>query len=165
MIDNSIILTNILQEIFGKDSVENWIDTGSHNFIFLCGVDSFGYVKEIFRILPRNSSELSFSQADIKEITQYMLDKKVRFSIIYENEFNENEDSLRALISQELLEFFRKRNRLLVNVGFPGYLTNRIKKKKLKGADVGGAESLHTLYGKHRGAVSTGGQERCVHTY
>lgn len=137
MIDNSIILTDILQEIFGKDSVENWIDTGTHKCIFLCDVDSFGYVKELFRFLPRDSSKQSFSQANIKEIMQHMIDKRVRFSFIYENEFNENEDSLRVLISQELLEYFRKGTWHIVNVGFPGYLTNRIKKRRLKGADMG----------------------------
>jgi len=129
MIDNSIILADILQEIYGKDTVESWIDTGSHNCIFLCDIDSFGYVKEIFRVLPRNGSKQVFNQADISEIMLHIANKKIKFSIIYENENNEIEDSVRALISQELLSFFRKGNRHLVNVAFPGYL-NKLKKRK-----------------------------------
>ena len=120
MKENSILMLNAMCSCYGKDSVFYMLDSLSYHGLFVCEIDSNGFVVDIPWYKSKKSS---FRKRDLVRIKKYLNDHHISFSVIYENDLGENEESLKKLIRKELKRYFRQHKTKPITVGFPGYLT------------------------------------------
>lgn len=119
--DNSTIMFNALCNCYGKDSVIYWLDSLSYYGVFICEINSNGFVVDIPKYW---SKKLSFNKDDLEKIKKSLQRQNTRFSIVYENEFGDIEDSLKIRKKKEIKRYFRHHLTHTVTVGFPGKLSS-----------------------------------------
>lgn len=117
---NSKILLKALVDCYGKDRVIFWLDSLSYHGVFSVDIDSEGIVVNINRYFSRNSS---FGKDDLNKMREYLQKHKIKFNVVYANEFGQNEDSLRLHTRKELKQYFKKHKTKGIAVGFPGPLS------------------------------------------
>ena len=71
---NFAIISKAIIEKFGKDSVKHLLNNKT-NISFVCGVDSFGYIKKIERIWSKQEVSDKF----IVSIENYLISNKIPF--------------------------------------------------------------------------------------
>ena len=120
MKENSIIMLNAMCSCYGKDSVFYMLDSLSYHGLFVCEIDSNGFVVDIPWYKSKKSS---FRKRDLVRIKKYLNDHHISFSVIYENDLGENEESFKIRIRKDLKRYFRQHKTIPITVGFPGLLT------------------------------------------
>ncbi len=120
MKDNSAIILNAMCKCFGKDRVFYMLDSLSCHGLFVCEIDSNGFVVDIPEYRSKNSS---FCKKDLVRLKEYINSHHLAFSFIYENDIGENEESFRERIRKELKLYFSNHKTIRITVGFPGYLS------------------------------------------
>lgn len=117
---NSKILLKALAGCYGKDRIIFWLDSLSYHGVFSVDLDSEGNFVNIKGYFSRNSS---FGKDDLNKMREYLQKHKIKFNVVYANEFGKNEDSLRLHIRKELKQYFKKHKTKGIAVGFPGPLS------------------------------------------
>ena len=120
MKENSIIMLNAMCNCFGKERVFYMLDSLSCHGLFVCEIDSNGFVVDIPWYKSKKSS---FRKKDLVRIKNYLNNHHISFSVVYENDLGENEESLKKLIRKDLKRYFRQHKTRPITVGFPGLLT------------------------------------------
>ena len=120
MKDNSVIMLNAMCNCFGKERVFYMLDSLSCRGLFVCEIDSNGFVVDIPQY---GSKKSSFRKKDLARIKNYLINHHISFSVIYENDLGENEDSFKIRIRKDLKRYFRQHKTKPITVGFPGLLT------------------------------------------
>lgn len=120
MNENSITMLNAICDSYGKDSALYLLDSLSYYGVFICDVDSNGFIVNIANYLSRKSS---FSKEDLLRIKKYLQDNRIRFPVIYENDLGEDETLFKKRIRKDLKQHFKLHNTKVITMGFPGYLS------------------------------------------
>ena len=59
----------------------------------------------------------------LRNFRKYLINHHISFSVIYENDLGENEESFKKRIRKDLKRYFRQHKTKPITVGFPGLLT------------------------------------------
>lgn len=122
--NNSIKLLEVMYEFYNKDSLASWIDSNKPHCVFIIQIDSLGHVTDI--PIVRGSKMIKKKS----KLIRLMKEKGTKFSIVYVNEFGEDEKVLREKLYPEVLHSFQNEGKHSISVGFPGYIHYKIEKMK-----------------------------------
>lgn len=117
---NSIIMLNAMCECLGHSRVYYMLDSLSYFGLFMCEIDRNGLIVDIPKYRSKNSS---FCEDDLLTIRKYLKDHRVMFSVVYVNDFGEDERLFKKRVQKDLKRFFKHNKTKTITVGFPGYLS------------------------------------------
>lgn len=134
--NNSVKLLEVMYELYDKDSLASWIDSNKPHCVFIIQIDSLGHITDIPKV---RGSKMTKKKSDLIRLLK---EKKIKFSIIYVNEFGEDEKVLKEKLYPEVLHSFQNEGNYFISVGFPGLIHYRIEKMKKNNTSV---EPLSTI--------------------
>ena len=117
---NSIVMLNAMCECLGQNRVYHMLDSLSYFGLFMCEIDKNGLIVDIPKYRTKKSS---FCEDDLLTIKKYLIDHRVKFSVVYVNDLGEDECLFKKGVQKDLKHFFKHNKTKIITVGFPGYLS------------------------------------------
>ena len=129
LVRNSATISNAMVCIFGKDSVKQ-ILKNNINIVFVCNVDSLGYIKKLERIWSKQEISDNFTVS----IENYLVSNKIRFYICYAQD---PPNITKTCIVASVREHFKNNKGIIISYGFPGELMKLYEYEKEKAREKG----------------------------